>query len=188
MSPLNEEEGRRRPNCLQGHGSSRRTSVQPVGLRLILAQLSHSESNHQLVLKSACRLRLPTPPSPHTCFLKSCHLCNKNLTPDKDIYMRYIFHNFYFFEIISIIHLFSFSWVFISTSSCSGDEGFCSIECRNIQIVMDEKKEIEASTKKMVASFQHCRSAGGCETCALLEDLRRRRKPISRHKNQAVVS
>ncbi|XP_034695831.1 FCS-Like Zinc finger 17-like [Vitis riparia] len=162
MSPLNVEEegheGKRRPN-FPGHESFKRSSVDPVGLR-ILTQFSHGESN--LVLKSACRLRVPTPPppsgaSPESCFLKSCYLCNKELTPDKDIYMR-------------------------------GDEGFCSVECRNRQIVMDETKEIETSTKKILASSRHCRSAGGCETCVLLEDLRRRRKPISRHKNQALVS
>ena len=93
MSPLNVEEegheGKRRPN-FPGHESFKRSSVDPVGLR-ILTQFSHGESN--LVLKSACRLKVPTPPppsgaSPESCFLKSCYLCNKELTPDKDIYMR----------------------------------------------------------------------------------------------------
>ncbi|KAK6914627.1 Zf-FLZ domain [Dillenia turbinata] len=86
-------------------------------------------------------------------FLKSCHLCNKQLTPDKDVYMY-------------------------------RDEGFCSPECRNRQILVDDMKEIEISRKEREAnySFTHCGVSGHrcCNTCALLQELRRRRrKPFS---------
>ncbi|PIA43244.1 hypothetical protein AQUCO_02000581v1 [Aquilegia coerulea] len=42
-----------------------------------------------------------------------------------------------------------------------GDQGFCSVECRCRQIYMDEMKELEESTKAMLASSRHyCRSIG----------------------------
>ncbi|KAL9228481.1 hypothetical protein vseg_004059 [Gypsophila vaccaria] len=88
-----------------------------------------------------------------SCYLKSCHLCKRPLQFDKDIYMY------------------------------RGDQGFCSKECRNKQIIMDERKEMEAkysSFKRSVAisSQIDCR---GCETCKLLQELRQRNR---RHPKQ----
>ncbi|CAN7028827.1 unnamed protein product [Brassica rapa subsp. trilocularis] len=80
----------------------------------------------------------------HTpCFLKTCHLCMKQLHQDKDIFMY------------------------------RGDLGFCSRECRESQILIDEKKELEASTKMMLAAYRRCNSG---ENRTLLNDLRRRRQ------------
>jgi len=58
---------------------------------------------------------------------------------------------------------------------CRGDQGFCSVECRNRQIVLDEMKELESSTKKMVASHRQCSSEARQETRLILEDLKMQR-------------
>ena len=72
---------------------------------------------------------------------------------------------------------------------CRGDQGFCSIECRNRQIVLDEMKELEASTKNMVASYRRCNS-GRRETQILLEEIRQKHEPraINCQINWAIVS
>ncbi|XP_057981940.1 FCS-Like Zinc finger 15-like [Malania oleifera] len=154
-----------------------------VGLRIILMTTQYSgisqkegvpNSTHVLVkssMRSPGTICPPPTPASHplapaaadSCFLTSCFLCNKKLSPDKDIYMY------------------------------RGDQGFCSAECRSRQIVVDEMKEIESCRKKMVASFRRksCRSSsgGGYETHALLEELRQRRrpsKPLSSPKSPAT--
>lgn len=58
----------------------------------------------------------------YSCFLKTCHLCNKKFRPDEDIYMY------------------------------RGDQGFCSIRCRNHQIIMDANKEKDICSKRRLAS------------------------------------
>ncbi|KAL4625170.1 hypothetical protein ACB092_05G005300 [Castanea dentata] len=138
-----------------------------VGLR-ILTQVSHGESN--ILVKSALKLTQPTsypqfPPhlqtkSLESCFLKMCHLCDKELSLDKDVYMY------------------------------RGDQGFCSIECRNRQIVLDEMRELEASTKNMVASYRHCCNSGRRETQILLQEIGQRHepRPIRCQINWAIVS
>ncbi|KAL7180562.1 hypothetical protein ACSBR1_043706 [Camellia fascicularis] len=137
------------------------TSSVDVGLR-ILIQISQSKSKSNFVVKPKFNLKKPTFVTTNrvdpTCFLKSCHLCNKKLSLDKDVYMY------------------------------KGDQGFCSVECRERQIYMDEMKEIEESTKKMVASFREsCRRASDrCETGALLEQFRQRHKPLSSPKDRAI--
>ncbi|KAK7821788.1 hypothetical protein CFP56_037301 [Quercus suber] len=87
-----------------------------------------------------------------------CHLCDKKLSPDKDVYM--------------------------------GDQGFCSIEYRNRQIVLHEMRELETSTKNMVASYRHCCNSGKRETQILLEEIRQRHepRPIRYQINWAIVS
>uniref|UniRef100_A0A5B7BDG6 FLZ-type domain-containing protein n=1 Tax=Davidia involucrata TaxID=16924 RepID=A0A5B7BDG6_DAVIN len=161
-SPINLEEEKgeesKKKSAFVGHAiassSYNKSSASvAVGLR-ILIQLSKGESNS--VVKPALKLSKPTfrrnqiPASSHEyCFLKSCHLCSKNLSPDKDVYMY------------------------------RGDQGFCSIECRSRQIYIDEMREIETSTKKMVASFRHCHPNGRRETHALLEEFQHRHKPLS---------
>ncbi|KAH9626669.1 hypothetical protein KSS87_014584, partial [Heliosperma pusillum] len=83
------------------------------------------------------------------CFLRSCHFCHKHLLLNQDVYMY------------------------------RGDLGFCSIECRNKQIMLDERKEMEAKYKKRIAnSPMDCH---GCDTCKLLQDLRQRRNHRVRH-------
>ncbi|KAJ8447529.1 hypothetical protein Cgig2_031142 [Carnegiea gigantea] len=96
--------------------------------------------------------------------LKSCHSCTKPLRPDQDIYMY------------------------------RGDEGFCSEECRNRQIMLDERKEKESAQlakKKMAAASISTTDCRGCETCRLLEDLRRRRRRRqndNKPKHQPILS
>lgn len=62
---------------------------------------------------------------------------------------------------------------------CRGDQGFCSIECRDRQIVLDEMRELEISTKQMVASYGQCCNEARRETRLILEDLR-----MHRHKSK----
>ncbi|XP_021903003.1 uncharacterized protein LOC110818421 [Carica papaya] len=137
------------------------SSVNPssdVGL-LILIQTSHGKSN--LVIQSALKSVQPTSQSTEFCYLKSCHLCNKKLSLDKEVYMY------------------------------RGDRGFCSTECRNRQIVVDEVRELEISTKQMIASYRNCSGGGGGggrETGSLLEDLHRQNKPPTHRNHWAIVS
>ncbi|GKU92768.1 hypothetical protein SLEP1_g6452 [Rubroshorea leprosula] len=121
-----------------------------VGLR-ILTQISHGKPIN-VVIKSALKKVNPPPAAaaaatPESCFLKSCHLCNKKLSLDKEVYMY------------------------------RGDQGFCSIGCRDRQIVMDEMRKLEASTKQMVQSRRRCSATDRQETRRLLEELRHQHKP-----------
>ncbi|WVZ24316.1 hypothetical protein V8G54_002860 [Vigna mungo] len=115
-----------------------------VGLRL-LPQITSSKTTSNVLLKSAMRKPNQYSIPQDFCFLKTCNLCNKQLSPDKDIYMY------------------------------RGDQGFCSVECRNRQIVLDEMKELESSTKQMVASYRQCCSEARQETRLILKDLRTQR-------------
>ncbi|XP_061982722.1 uncharacterized protein LOC133702399 [Populus nigra] len=93
------------------------------------------------------------------CYLKSCYLCNKILSLDKDVYMY------------------------------RGDQGFCSIECRNRQIVLDEMRELEASGKERLKSYEHCSTtAGRHETRRVLEELRRSHKPLPHENHWTIAS
>ncbi|XWS12216.1 hypothetical protein CRYUN_Cryun37aG0070800 [Craigia yunnanensis] len=160
------EEGKNKPI----YASSIKTSSSVVvGLR-ILTQISKGKSN--VVVKPALKISLPTSrkhyhshsgqsPADQSCFLKSCHLCHNILSLDKEVYMY------------------------------RGDQGFCSIECRDRQIMLDETRELELSTKQMLASSssRHCSASGRRETRILLEDLRRRNKsPHQNQKHWAIVS
>ncbi|XP_050285540.1 FCS-Like Zinc finger 17-like [Quercus robur] len=73
-----------------------------------------------------------------------------------------------------------------------GDQDFCSIECRNRQIVLDEMRELETSTKNMVASYRHSHRCNSDrrETQILLEEIRQRHepRPIRYQINWAIVS
>ncbi|XP_010552188.1 PREDICTED: uncharacterized protein LOC104822618 [Tarenaya hassleriana] len=84
------------------------------------------------------------------CYLKRCHLCKSMLRQDMDVYMY------------------------------RGDVGFCSVECRSWQILMDERDEFEVSTNRMSASCRNCNNsgAGKTDTQILLEDLRRHRRNV----------
>ncbi|XP_055831143.1 FCS-Like Zinc finger 2-like [Solanum dulcamara] len=67
------------------------------------------------------------------CFLKSCFFCHKPLSLHKEVYMY------------------------------RGELGFCTVDCRNRQIYLDELKKIETFTKKMLISLiRQRRPAGRC--------------------------
>ncbi|KAM1492719.1 hypothetical protein ACFX13_025225 [Malus domestica] len=107
-------------NDKTSHGSS-----VAVGLGILVQNSQRNKTN--IIEKSALRLSQSTTCSSleqFSCFLKTCHLCNKGLSLDREVYMY------------------------------RGDLGFCSIECRNRQIVIDDMKELEASTKQMITSYR----------------------------------
>ncbi|KAF8081842.1 hypothetical protein N665_0862s0006 [Sinapis alba] len=116
-----------------------------VGLQLVTTDSKEKVNN--IVIKSSLRPTRSNPNISELCFLKTCHLCLKQLCQDKDVYMY------------------------------RGDLGFCSRECRESQILMDEKKELEASTKLMLASYRRCNAvAGKSENRNLVHDLQGRRR------------
>ncbi|XP_057455004.1 FCS-Like Zinc finger 17-like [Lotus japonicus] len=128
--------------------SSIEGTTMDVGLRLLPQITSSKSKSSNVLVKSAVKKANQTSPS-EFCFLKNCNLCNKQLSPDKDIYMY------------------------------RGDQGFCSIECRDRQIVLDEMRELQISTKQMVASYGQCCNEARRETRLILEDLR-----MHRHKSK----
>ncbi|KAG6390771.1 hypothetical protein SASPL_148516 [Salvia splendens] len=111
------------------------------GLR-ILTKLEISNSN--VVVKPISLLKSKSKSisksKSYDCYLKVCNLCIKPLDFDKDIYMY------------------------------KGDLGFCSVECRERQIYMDETREMEANTQRIVSAFRR----GRCDT------TRRRHLPRER--------
>ncbi|KAK6128076.1 hypothetical protein DH2020_038181 [Rehmannia glutinosa] len=139
------------------------------GLRLILTKLANGNSNVVLkpnifllnqIVKSCTRSSTTSDDFHSYCYLKSCHLCHKQLSLDKEIYMY------------------------------RGDLGFCSVECRDRQIYLDESKEIEISSQRILASFRRRNRGGGgggrCETSKLLEEFRERRHPLSSPKSRVI--
>ncbi|XP_059306605.1 FCS-Like Zinc finger 17-like [Lycium ferocissimum] len=140
-----------------------------VGLKILIKQ-GKADPNSVLIMYSSRFTRVkpifhtnPTEISSsaehNSCFLKCCFLCNKTLRLDKEVYML------------------------------RGDLGFCSLECRNRQIYMDEIKEIETQTKKILGSFRRRGESGRCsETSALLEDYHQRRNPIAYAKNTPIFT
>ncbi|KAI3802792.1 hypothetical protein L1987_30935 [Smallanthus sonchifolius] len=81
-----------------------------VGLQILTTKtrINHSNPIFQ---------RNQIPPS-LPCFLKSCFLCHKHLSLNKDVYMY------------------------------RGDQGFCSEECRSRQIYIDDIAQLEISTRR----------------------------------------
>lgn len=84
----------------QSMNDKTKSSVAVVGLGLLLTQISQGKKSSNIVVKSGLRLRSRTTITgrgsrlgqQHSCFLKACHLCNKGLSLDKEVYMyRYIF-------------------------------------------------------------------------------------------------
>ncbi|KAG2328148.1 hypothetical protein Bca4012_037180 [Brassica carinata] len=100
---------------------------------LQLVTTDSKETLNNIVIKPSLRPNRFNPTISELCFLKTCHLCLKRLRQDKDVYMY------------------------------RGNLGFCSKECRESQILIDEKKDLEASTKMMLASYRlrRCRSGAG---------------------------
>ncbi|XP_008784369.2 FCS-Like Zinc finger 17-like [Phoenix dactylifera] len=104
-----------------------------VGLRILIQQTGQGEN---IVIKStlkSCRPTARAPQSPMNFqqlgFLKACFLCKRELSPEKDVYMY------------------------------RGDQGFCSVECRGQQILIDEKREFETSTKEQVGVPRYHRAS-----------------------------
>ncbi|XP_047943950.1 FCS-Like Zinc finger 17-like [Salvia hispanica] len=116
-------------------------------------------SNSNVVVKPIFLLK-PKSKSPNSqnCYLKLCHLCIKPLNFDKEIFMY------------------------------KGDLGFCSVECRDRQIYMDETQQMEANTKRILSSFRQRYGGGRCETTKLLEDYRRRRRSFTPPSERVVFS
>ncbi|CAA7018507.1 unnamed protein product [Microthlaspi erraticum] len=118
-----------------------------ISVGLQLLTTVSKEKPNNIVIKSSLKPNRSDPNTSELCFLKTCHLCLKHLRQDKDVYMY------------------------------RGDLGFCSRECRESQILIDDKKELEASTKMMLASYRRCNSgAVKSDTRILFDDLRRRRQ------------
>ncbi|CAA0819056.1 Protein of unknown function (DUF581 [Striga hermonthica] len=66
-----------------------------------------------------------------------------------------------------------------------GDLGFCSVECRDRQIYLDETKELEIATREILSTSR--RDGGGrCETRRLLGDFRTRRRPFPAQKSPII--
>ncbi|KAF5452891.1 hypothetical protein F2P56_027846 [Juglans regia] len=141
-----------------------------VGLQ-ILVQISHGESNvlvksHAISKSqptSQARDHVQTKSLEYSCFLKTCRLCSKKLSPHEDVYMY------------------------------RGDQGFCSVKCRDSQIVLDEMREVEStSTKQMLSPYHgHRCNSGRRETQILLQEFRQlheRRPRIRCQANWAIVS
>ncbi|KAI4355367.1 hypothetical protein L6164_004148 [Bauhinia variegata] len=175
MSPfkLEGQEGKhqnKKKKCNSADGSCHVSSspdrtTDDVGLRFLTHMTNSTRKSNNVVMKSAVKKGNQTSPVVNVdyCYLKTCNLCNKKLSPEKDIYMY------------------------------RGDQGFCSIECRNRQIMLDEMRELESSTKQMVASYRHCWNDARHETRLILEDLRLQRlksKPtnVCNQNHWAIVS
>ncbi|XP_019184597.1 PREDICTED: uncharacterized protein LOC109179548 [Ipomoea nil] len=119
-----------------------------VGLSVVLEGYKDNataiSSSSQVVSKASMIIKPPSPTScspspvspsgkspfsrrgsPATGFLDCCYLCKRKLLPGKDIYMY------------------------------KGDRGFCSVECRCRQIVMDEEEQA-AAMKPPSSKRDHC--------------------------------
>ncbi|CAL2244846.1 unnamed protein product [Prunus armeniaca] len=123
-----------------------------VGLKILIQVSQGNKSN--IIVKSSLRLSQPNPE--FSCFLKTCHLCNKGLSLEKEVYMY------------------------------RGDLGFCSIQCRNRQIVIDEMRDLEASTKQMLASYRRGQNRCSSNTksrLSVLEDVHLQQDRIPQHRN-----
>ncbi|XP_010535233.1 PREDICTED: uncharacterized protein LOC104810583 [Tarenaya hassleriana] len=121
---------------------NRRHQSSHVGLKLLIATSKEKKPNNILMKPAVKSVHRSSRIFSELCYLKRCHLCKKKLRQDKDVYMY------------------------------RGDLGFCTVECRDRQILMDERDEFEVSTKRLLANS----GAGKTETQILLEDLRRRHR------------
>ncbi|KAI3968897.1 hypothetical protein MKW92_034599 [Papaver armeniacum] len=114
-----------RNSSLISNEASSSSSNSSVGLRILIHNHSTSpqESKNTVLVKHTFKLSaLASTCSQESSFLRSCCLCKKRLSTEKNVYMY------------------------------MGDQGFCSVDCRSRQIVKDEIREIEISTKKILSS------------------------------------
>ncbi|KAJ9559937.1 hypothetical protein OSB04_005097 [Centaurea solstitialis] len=123
--------------------SSASMESKAVGLKILTTTTS---SNSKPIFQ---RNQMPPPPTSY-CFLKSCFLCHKHLSLDKNVYMY------------------------------KGDQGFCSEECRSRQIYIDDITSLEISTKKMIQQFRQSRKAAPrrCDAPRLRETSMAMASPI----------
>ncbi|XP_065622602.1 FCS-Like Zinc finger 17-like [Quercus suber] len=161
---VNKQSKQHSKSSYAGHAISNNHTTLAVGSQ-ILTQISHGESN--ILVKSALKLTQPTSQFPlihlHTKSLESSFLKMCYLCDKKLSLHKDVY---------------------------MGDQGFCSIKCRNRQIVLEEMRELETSTKNMVASYRHCYNSDRRETQILLEEIHQRHKPrpIRYQINWAIVS
>ncbi|KAI3920635.1 hypothetical protein MKW92_020996 [Papaver armeniacum] len=114
-----------RNSSMISNEASSSSSNSSVGLRILINNHSTSpqESKNTVLVKHTFKLSvLASTYSQESSFLRSCCLCKKKLSTEKNVYMY------------------------------MGDQGFCSVDCRSRQIVKDEIREIEISTKKILSS------------------------------------
>ncbi|XP_019193246.1 PREDICTED: uncharacterized protein LOC109187500 [Ipomoea nil] len=133
-----------------------------VGLRILTHHLPQGDHHRPSSnLLLLSALNIRKPRAPQQpCFLKWCCLCRRALRLDKQVYMY------------------------------RGDQGFCSVECRSRQILMDERKEIEIATKNRLASLRHRRDGGRrrCDASALkLDEYPHRSKTLSPCSNRRAI-
>lgn len=107
ISAFKMEEDTKESKNRYPHGSSSNEGTVIVGLK-ILAQISQCRSN--VVVKpalvstrSASRRRSSASGDQYYCYLKSCYLCNKNLSLDKEVYMYRWKCVFFFFVSFSLV-------------------------------------------------------------------------------------
>ncbi|XP_008797361.1 FCS-Like Zinc finger 17-like [Phoenix dactylifera] len=123
------EAGRTGAGAIRGIKNLTQASEGLVGLRILI---QHPGQGSNIVIKSTLKSWRPTPRArqlpksyQELGFLKACFLCKRELSPQKDVYMY------------------------------RGDQGFCSEECRCRQILLDERREFEASTRERHGVSHH---------------------------------
>ncbi|KAI3737779.1 hypothetical protein L2E82_27791 [Cichorium intybus] len=99
-----------------------------VGLKILTTKTPHL--NHSKPIFQRIEI-----PSSSTCFIKSCFLCHKHISFNKDVYMY------------------------------RGDQSFCSEECRDRQIYIDDVQQLEISTKKMIKRYRQSHSMASPVFC-----------------------
>ncbi|KAH7683653.1 Zf-FLZ domain-containing protein [Dioscorea alata] len=86
--------------------------------------IQHQNQNSNIVTKHILKApQVVQQSSSHSGFLNSCHLCKRKLSLQMDVYMY------------------------------RGDQGYCTPECRSRQMIIDERRELEASSSEHIISF-----------------------------------
>ncbi|KAI0507668.1 hypothetical protein KFK09_013795 [Dendrobium nobile] len=113
-----EGEGERGNELINGGILSRKTAGKDlVGLQILISE-PDQEANNNVVIKSSKKKICKKPEMISVDFLKSCFMCSKELSLQKEVYMY------------------------------RGDQGFCSLECRSKQILQDERRDFNAPTRQ----------------------------------------
>ncbi|KAJ0988522.1 hypothetical protein J5N97_006878 [Dioscorea zingiberensis] len=101
-----------------------------VGLQILIQH--HSQTISNIVTKHTLKApQVHKSPSLFG-FLTSCHLCKRELSRQKDVYMY------------------------------RGDQGYCTPECRNRQMILDERRELEVSSinERVISTVPHHHELG----------------------------
>ncbi|KAL4560118.1 hypothetical protein LXL04_032267 [Taraxacum kok-saghyz] len=97
-----------------------------VGLKILTTKTPHLHHSRPIFQRN----QIPSSSSSSSsssgsiCFIKSCLLCHKHISLNKEVYMY------------------------------RGDQSFCSEECRSRQIYIDDVKQLEITTKKMIQQYR----------------------------------